>query len=631
MKLLKPLLPSFQKVAIEAVNKALQDNAAAFQHVDFSEAKKKFQTVAIDPIKTKTGTELESLDWSAWRKMNGVTLNLVKVLGETQIDGEDGGSETLRARAKILKGPFKRKLERLILAVGTEDHLDSCDGAGIMLLAALGVGVWKGTEEEKRKWIEENCNVFDFKEDVECDLTPSTRMPRGYLKRQIKAVGRKSARGGNSRSHQTPACIKEWKRYERHVHERYEKDYIDEAMHSGCEATFWEDTYFESLSVQSSAKDGPGNPAVLTSREAQEDSSFDVDHSLTRFTKTYVLDQDNHETCSEQSGGGDDATDSFFVLDETTLFNLNREQSLRTGSIGPTDHSSYSFCDTAEPSTGFSLVPNEYETIHNDESSASTIWEFVADSIGNKEAPFGRIVLCESEIKDVESISCITDSPHPSIALVHHETRLQVSMQCAICLEDKPNVLRVMHKCTHPSACVDCLRKYYIDHELDGAAANFPFQCFWPGCTRTLRDVHFRQLARSQQEMQSYYQRVCIARNNRRQVKLQEVERLRRERYQKHRIKNFKVFQQCNVCGTSRPVYPARQDYFTCATCDEQCFVDVMSLEEIMSIVAAVGDFLVYCPTCERLIAKDGGCDHMTCLCGNEFSFRRAQIEFQHA
>lgn len=170
--LLKPLLPSFHKAAIEAVNKALQDNAGEFRHVDFDEAKKQFQTDAVRRIETATESELVSLDWE---KMYGVTLKLVKDLSENQIDGEGSDSVTLKRRAKILKGRFQRKLKRLKATVENK-NLDACNSAGIMLLSALaeaGEDIWKGAVNDRRKWIKDECNVFDFKEEVECDLMPS--------------------------------------------------------------------------------------------------------------------------------------------------------------------------------------------------------------------------------------------------------------------------------------------------------------------------------------------------------------------------------------------------------------------------------------------------------------------------
>ena len=44
-----------------------------------------------------------------------------------------------------------------------------------------------------------------------------------------------------------------------------------------------------------------------------------------------------------------------------------------------------------------------------------------------------------------------------------------------------------------------------------------------------------------------------------------------------------------------------------------------MPKKEIVSIVEAMGDALVSCPACGVLIAKDGGCDLVTCTCTELF------------
>jgi len=114
----------------------------------------------------------DSVDWET---MIGSTLDLLQSLIEPQ-KGEEPESEAVSDREKILISRFKRKLERLKTATQDKNNLDSCDSAGILLLSALADGgedVWNYSVEGQRKWIEENCNVFDYKEEIECDLTPS--------------------------------------------------------------------------------------------------------------------------------------------------------------------------------------------------------------------------------------------------------------------------------------------------------------------------------------------------------------------------------------------------------------------------------------------------------------------------
>jgi len=166
MEILQPLLCSFYKAAINSVHKQVQDHPAFADEV-FTPCKEKFQEGVIDCLNE------DDVDW---KKMIGLTLGLLQSLTKPQ-KGEEPKSEAVSDRKKILNSRFKRKLERLKTA--TQDNLDSCNSAGILLLSALADGgekVWNYSEEGQRKWIEENCNVFDYKEEIECDLTPSVSM-----------------------------------------------------------------------------------------------------------------------------------------------------------------------------------------------------------------------------------------------------------------------------------------------------------------------------------------------------------------------------------------------------------------------------------------------------------------------
>eukprot|EP00980_Cylindrotheca_fusiformis_P016668 scaffold5021_cov78-Cylindrotheca_fusiformis.AAC.2 len=46
--------------------------------------------------------------------------------------------------------------------------------------------------------------------------------------------------------------------------------------------------------------------------------------------------------------------------------------------------------------------------------------------------------------------------------------------------------------------------------------------------------------------------------------------------------------------------------------------------KECLDIAAALNCQICRCPTCGFVITKNGGCDHMTCLCGRDFFFSEA-------
>ena len=103
--------------------------------------------------------------------------------------------------------------------------------------------------------------------------------------------------------------------------------------------------------------------------------------------------------------------------------------------------------------------------------------------------------------------------PNISTPSASSPTRLFAArQQCAICLEEVTNVIRLLHRCNHPSACMSCLWTLYIDHRLNEESPTFPLRCFWPECNRTLRDVQIRRLARNQKEIQLYYRQQSRAR-----------------------------------------------------------------------------------------------------------------------
>ena len=202
-------------------------------------------------------------------------------------------------------------------------------------------------------------------------------MPRGYLKRQAKTVGRKSARGGGNgrRGDITLRTCNIWghgwgrKELRQTPREEREQDRIMEEINNGYEAYFCADYYFDSLSVQSITEEDQAGPdaAPMKAKEEREDSSIG-EHSRHRAVKP------DEGSFDPQSAGDDDATESFFVLEDDT-------EGLET-------NQSYSFCNTiSEDSVVFSLVQGASEN-RNDESSVSTIWEFLSASFGNDEASF---------------------------------------------------------------------------------------------------------------------------------------------------------------------------------------------------------------------------------------------------
>ena len=168
--LLKPLLPDFMKAMVDSVKKAL--DCPEFANDAFVEIKESFFAMAVKPF-DESQPDSDSLDM---KRICGITICTVKKLSETTLVGENTESPALQARAKLMNARFKRKLDRMKKAFEGKHDLATCESAGIMLLSFLshaGKEVWKGGETGLRTWVRSGSeDIFDFKEEIECDLMP---------------------------------------------------------------------------------------------------------------------------------------------------------------------------------------------------------------------------------------------------------------------------------------------------------------------------------------------------------------------------------------------------------------------------------------------------------------------------
>ncbi|KAL3936814.1 MAG: hypothetical protein SGBAC_007947 [Bacillariaceae sp.] len=136
--------------------------------------------------------------------------------------------------------------------------------------------------------------------------------------------------------------------------------------------------------------------------------------------------------------------------------------------------------------------------------------------------------------------------------------------KCYLC--DKPGKFESLFRsCKHESACFDCLRHHFVLQAKD--VCKYPLECFHPECNLRLRNTQIERFVRKDQELQDYYDLTAKAKMN--SVRLGD---------------NWK---------------------------------------EILEILReALGSIeIIRCPKCQMLITKNGGCDHMTCICGTEFNW----------
>mmetsp|Transcript_20429 Transcript_20429/g.23567 ORF Transcript_20429/g.23567 Transcript_20429/m.23567 type:complete len:491 (-) Transcript_20429:103-1575(-) len=471
-------------------------------------------------------------------------------------------------------------------------------------------------------------------------------MPRGYLRhnRAKNGVGRKAARGGSSRkADRIPGYIRDDNRYiNRHMGKylrKYLPSIVDDEINEGIDAYFeeergmWDDDAEFEGSLEHNVEFYPSCDVSLceSKKEQSLDSSLVVACNDSRENNGSLVHDYN-----DASDISYEETDSFFDVESDV-----QRHNYITKSQWEQD---YSLCDTSsQGSESFSLIrtPTSYKEDIMSASTALTPWEIVADTTiqdpkmsNSDQGVFDLHITCLGTTKNSEedeSISCISTTPMPDkVGRIYDvPPQLVVPQQCAICMCEKKDVLRLMHKCDHPEACMSCLRTLYVDSLIHkdpkgDDVSDLPLKCFWPGCHRTLRDVQIRSLVRNTEEMKLCYDRMARAKTSR-------AKKVARAKIHGRRLWNFKALQECSECSTTNPVYPVRAKKFSCANCTVIQKITVMSVEHVDSIVTAVGDMIANCPACETLIVKDGGCDDMTCFCGRTFSFSKAHEPFRKA
>lgn len=398
-------------------------------------------------------------------------------------------------------------------------------------------------------------------------------MPRGYLKRRARSVGGNVARGGSSRK-QVPRT---WKEDRVRFPPRYRSLQIAEYMDEVAAFSFYDDDDFE-LDCESDEewvmdRCTPPTPAELPCSVASVSDTGAIVSGA----------KENHE---HHVGG--------VINDDSSIF---------TGVV-------VSAVDS------FSFI--EREDIDDDASFSA--WDFVSvDGTNAKTIIETKQGFCSFvDIAEENSLLGPQQAVHPT------------SEQCAICLEAKTDILNLIQKCSHPRACFDCLRTHYVKYEMENATS-FPLRCFWPGCNRVLRDTQIRRLVKKDSEMQRFYRQQRLARETRHMDVKRVLDRGIQKRKQDRQANNFKATQSCGQCNETVVVYPCRSSEYMCSHCRYIGKVDVITAEEVRSIVASVGENLVFCPSCHNAIIKNGGCNHMVCLCGATFDFGVAHRELSHS
>jgi hypothetical protein len=200
---LRPLLFSAVKSAANAVLK--QSQTDEFEDEVFAQAKRNIDKATQNIVKVESTTE----DVGNYLKNNlGKIIGAVIQLSEDTPPDEDD-SVAADKRKKLMEGRFKNKLVRIKRGLGNERNgLIDPRGPGVLLCCAISSVYGEYVREEEGKstgeydmaglsnWLAEKGNIFDFKEQLECDFqgrlvldNQNAYIERGEAKTSIKYKG----------------------------------------------------------------------------------------------------------------------------------------------------------------------------------------------------------------------------------------------------------------------------------------------------------------------------------------------------------------------------------------------------------------------------------------------------------
>jgi len=159
VKVLEPLRQSFAISAASEIYKVAQD--PLFQQ---------FAPTVEEIGKVKKEIEKPENSIGNIEKNCGKLLGLVQVLSVPVLSVSNETEGDAAARSKKMQKAFKKKLERIKKGCAANvDNLADCGGPGILFACALTKCSAEDLESTK-EWIEKHCNIFDFNEEVECDM-----------------------------------------------------------------------------------------------------------------------------------------------------------------------------------------------------------------------------------------------------------------------------------------------------------------------------------------------------------------------------------------------------------------------------------------------------------------------------
>lgn len=191
-----------------------------------------------------------------------------------------------------------------------------------------------------------------------------------------------------------------------------------------------------------------------------------------------------------------------------------------------------------------------------------------------------------------------------------------LTRECMICCEIAP-LISLTRNCRHELACLQCLRTMYLQISQKDVSL-YPLRCFGPTCRREIRATNLLQagIIQRPRELAKHYRLSTLA-----------------KAYQTPGATTI----HCPTCDHPRLIRSSTLanghsglHTFQCVSC-RCCYAAPTGLYALVEALDNMAlnkheydDGWARCPACHIIISKGLGCDHMTCLCGFEFSWKRA-------
>jgi len=188
-----------------------------------------------------------------------------------------------------------------------------------------------------------------------------------------------------------------------------------------------------------------------------------------------------------------------------------------------------------------------------------------------------------------------------------------VAKECQICYEIRP-LVSLSNKCNHEPVCHGCLREMYVN-QAQRDVSNYPLRCFHPSCRKVVNSGQLikNNLFYSKKELTKHYRLEIL-----RQAYSSSKDIVHCPQCEFPRIVNLQNIVSCRQC---KIVYRVGDDTHS------NMFTTIASIESIESDKMGSNDGWAHCPRCKMIISKGAGCGHMTCFCGEEFSWIKALDE----